>query len=144
MTPSAGAGAYTRVQFLDGAIDDLRVLKTRSPAALTAVLAKLKELDAGSVTPVPLRHFGKTGDLTDCGKIVVHVDDGTTYRIVVRNVDGTPEVYEVVVVENREADLPHLLAAIRLKRLEEDPVRRADATKRIWRIRKGLEPATDP
>lgn len=128
---------YARVQFLDGAIDDLRTLATRSPVVLREVFTKLKELDAGSLQPQPLNNFAKTGDLTDCGKIVVALDGEPEYRIVVRWVDGAFHVFEVVAVEDRTQDLPYLLAGLRLERIQ-DPVRRSDTQRRVFRIRRML------
>jgi len=76
-----------------------------------------------------------SGDLSDCGKIVVALDGEPEYRIVVRDVSGSYEVTEVIAVEDRAGDLPYLLAGVRLGRLA-DPVRRSDALRRIDRIRR--------
>lgn len=97
----------------------------------------LKQLDAGSIRPTELRDFGKTGDLSDCGKIVVIVEDAPEHRIVVRSVSGRFEVTEVVAVEDRTQDLPYLLAGLRLGRIG-DPVRRSDAQRKVFRVRKLL------
>lgn len=131
-------GAYERVQVLDEAVADLRTIGSRSPAVLREVLRRLKRLDAGVERPQPLNDFSKTGDLRDCGKLVVALPGEPEYRIVVRSVDGFFHVSEVVAVEDRTKDLPYLLAGLRLGRLE-DPIRRSDAQRRVWRIRKLLD-----
>lgn len=115
----------------------MRALARRSPTILREVLRALKGLDDGSPRPQSLRDFAKTGDLTDCGKIVVAVPDEPEHRIVVRNVDGRFQVCEVISVEDRSQDLPYLLAGVRLGRID-DPIRRSDTQRRIFRIRKAL------
>ncbi len=130
--------AYNNVQFLDAAVEDIRALARRSRPVLLEVLRRLKFLNQGQLTPDPLHDFAKTGDLTDCGKIVIAIEGEPEYRVVVRDVSGTYEVSEVVAVEDRSGDLPYLLAGIRLGRLN-DPVRRSDAMRRIHRIRQQLD-----
>lgn len=125
---------HQRVQLLDAARDDLRSLAQRSPVVLREVFRQLKLLDEGRVQPRPLQSFGKTGDLTDCGKIVVALAGEPEHRIVVRKIGDAIVVYEVVAVADRTGDLPYLLAGLRLGRLE-DPVRRSDARRRVHRIR---------
>ncbi|HEY6533897.1 MAG TPA: hypothetical protein VIY72_16430 [Acidimicrobiales bacterium] len=133
---SAGRrGPYQRVQFLDEAKDDLRLVAERSREVAIEVLRLLKRLDAGQLTPRALHDFAKTGDLRDCGKIVVAVEGEPEHRIVVHDVGGRLEVCEVVAVEDREGDLPYLLAGLRLGRID-DPIRRSDAQRRVARIRK--------
>ncbi len=129
---------YDNVQFLDEAVEDMRVLAQRSQPVLLEVLRRLKLLDRGELTPDPLHDFAKTGDLSDCGKLVIAVGGEPEYRVVVRGVSGTYEVSEVIAVEDRSGDLPYLLAGIRLGRLD-DPVRRSDAMRRIHRIRQQLD-----
>lgn len=129
---------YDRVQFLDEAVEDVRRLAQRSRPVLLEVLRCLKLLDRGELRPEPLHDFAKTGDLSDCGKIVVALEGEPEYRIVVREVSGSYEITEVIAVEDRSGDLPYLLAGIRLGRLD-DPVRRSDAMRRIHRIRQHLE-----
>jgi len=127
---------FARVTFRDEAMEDLRRVAERSQATLLEVFRLLKALDAGLLVPVPLRDYTKTGDLTDCGKIVVTIAGEDEHRIVVRDVDGGGfEVSEVIAVEDRTGDLPYLLAGLRLGRLE-DPVRRSDAQRRVARIRR--------
>lgn len=99
---------------------------------------RLKHLDAGTLAPQPLRDFAKTGDLSDCGKIVIAVPNQPEHRIVVRGRDGTFTVSEVIAVEDRTQDLPHLLAGLRLGRID-DTVRRSDAGRRVHRIRRILD-----
>jgi len=134
---SPAQGPYERVQFLDAAREDLRLIHQRNPRILREVFSLLKQLDAGSITPTELRDFGKTGDLSDCGKIVVVVEDEPEHRIVVRSVGSRFEVSEVVAVEDRTQDLPYLLAGLRLGRIG-DPVRRSDAQRKVFRVRKLL------
>jgi len=127
---------FERVTFLDEAMGDLRSLAERSPVILVEVFRLLKALDAGVLSPVPLHDYAKTGDLTDCGKIVVELPGEPEHRIVVRDLGGGDfEVSEVIDVEDRAGDLPYLLAGLRLGRLE-DPVRRSDAQRRVDRIRR--------
>jgi hypothetical protein len=130
-------GAYERVQFIDEALEDMRTLASRSPVVLREVLAQLKRLDNGSLRPEPLNDFSKTGDLTDCGKIVIALDGEPEYRVVVRDLEGAFHVVEVVSVEARAQDLPYLLAGLRLGRIH-DPVRRSDTLRRVFRIRRML------
>lgn len=127
---------YERIQFLDEAIDDLRTVASRSPAVLREMFRQLEKLDAGSMQPQPLNDFAKTGDLTDCGKIVA-LPGEPEHRIVVRLVDGTFHVFEVVAVEDRTQDLPYLLAGLRLERIR-DPIRKSDTQRRVARIRRLL------
>lgn len=115
----------------------MRTLAKRSPVVLLEVLTQLKRLDDGILIPQPLNDFLKTGDLTDCGKIVIAVDGEPEYRVVVRSVAGVFQISEVVAVEDRTQDLPYLLAGLRLGRIH-DPVRRSDTGRRVFRIRKML------
>ena len=137
MTASRPA-PFERVTFLDEAIEDLKSVAARSQAVLTEVFRLLKNLDAGTLTPQPLHDFAKTGDLSDCGKIVVALPDEPEYRIVVKGEGGTFTISEVIAVEDRTQDLPYLLAGLRLGRIQ-DPVRRSDAGRRVYRIRKMLD-----
>lgn len=131
----ASGSRFVRVLFLDDAIEDLRVLAARSRPVLLAVFAILKQLDEGTVAPTPLRDYGKTGDLTDCGKLVVAVPGEPEHRIVVRDVGGGFTVSEVIAVDERTGDLPYLLAGLRLGRID-DPGRRSEAARRIHRLRR--------
>jgi len=131
----ARPGRFERVQLLDGAVDDLRALAERSRPMLVEVLRCLTRLDEGTITPRPLSDFAKTGDLRDCGKIVVAVEGEPEHRIVVREVGGRYDIVEVVAVEDRTGDLPYLLAGLRLGRID-DPVRRSDDVRRVQRIRR--------
>jgi chromosome segregation ATPase len=130
--------AFERVRFLEEAAGDLRALARRSRPVLVEAFRLLKRLDLGQLTPTPLHDYSKTGDLSDCGKIVVAVDGEPEYRIVVREVDGGVEVVDVIAVEERTADLPYLMAGLRLGRIT-DPVRRSDAQRRVARIRRHLD-----
>jgi hypothetical protein len=126
---------FTRVSFPDDAMQDLRLLAERSQPVLLEVFRLLKALDAGTLVPVSLHDYAKTGDLTDCGKIVVTVEGEPEHRIVVRDLgDAAFEVSEVIAVEDRTGDLPYLLTGLRLGRLD-DPLRRSDAQRRVARIR---------
>ena len=130
--------AYTNVTFLDEAVEDLRRIAKRSPEVVKEVLRLLKQLDAGELLPRRLQDYAKTGDLTDCGKIVVALDGSPEHRIVVRDVGrGNFEVCEVITVEARTEDLAYLLAGARLGRIN-DPVRRSDISRRVNRIQKAL------
>jgi hypothetical protein len=126
---------FTRVRFRDDAMADLGRLAERSQPVLVEVFRLLKALDAGTLVPVMLHDHAKTGDLTDCGKIVVAVEGEPEHRIVVRDLgDATFEVSEVIAVEDRTGDLPYLLAGLRLGRLD-DPARRSETQRRVARIR---------
>ena len=122
------------MRFLAAAADDVRALARRSRPLLEEVFRLLVLLDRGSIAPTPLQDFAKSGDLSDCGKLVVAVDGEPEHRIVVRELGGSFEIVEVVAVEDRTGDLPYLLAGLRLGRLD-DPVRRSAAQRRIARIR---------
>lgn len=122
-----------RVRFTDAAIDDLRGIRDRATPVLRQVFRSLKRLDEGTIQPIPLEDYGKTGDLRDCGKIVVETKGHPEYRIVVRQVGDTVEIIEVISVEERSADLAYLLAGVRLGRIT-DPIRQADTKRKIARI----------
>jgi len=126
---------FSNVQFTDDALADMRSIKDRALPVLTEIFRALKRLDEGTLRPVPLKHYGKTGDLSDCGKIVVETDGHPEYRIVVRDLGNTFEITEVVTVEERTQDLAYLLTGVRLGRIT-DPIRRSDTERRIARIRK--------
>lgn len=134
----SGAAPLRRVRFLAAAADDMRALAQRSRPVLVEVFRLLVLLDRGSISATPLQDFAKTGDLRDCGKLVVAVEGEPEHRIVVRQVGGRYEVVEVVAVEDRTGDLPYLLAGLRLGRLD-DPVRRSEAQRRVARIRRLLD-----
>jgi len=125
------------VRFLTAAADDVRALARRSRPVLIEMFRLLVLLDRGSISAIPLQDFAKTGDVRDCGKLVVAVEGESEHRIVVREVGGRFEVVEVVAVEDRTGDLPYLLAGLRLGRLD-DPVRRSEAQRRVARIRRLL------
>ncbi len=116
-------------------MQDLRALAERSRPLTLEVFRLLKQLDAGELTPAPLHDYAKTGDLSDCGKIVVVVEGEPEHRIVVRDLGGHFLVSEVIAVDDRSEDLPYLLAGLRLGRLDE-PVRRSEAERRIARLRR--------
>jgi hypothetical protein len=134
----SGGAPLSRVRFLAAAADDMRALAQRSRPVLIEVFRFLVLLDRGSISATPLQDFAKTGDLRDCGKLVVAVEGEPEHRIVVREVGGRYEVVEVVAVEDRTGDLPYLLAGLRLGRLD-DPVRRSEAQRRVVRIRRLLD-----
>ena len=126
---------FERVSFLLQASDDMRALAARSLPLVIEVLRLLVLLDQGRLRLTSPSHCAKTGDLTDCGKIVVALEGHPEYRIVVRDVDGAFRVCEVVAARDRARDLPYLLAGMRLNRLD-DPNRRSEALRRIDRIRR--------
>jgi hypothetical protein len=134
----SGGALLRRVRFLAAAADDMRALAQRSRPVLVEVFRLLVLLDRGTISATPLHDFAKTGDLRDCGKLVVAVAGEPEHRIVVREVKGRVEVVEVVAVEDRTGDLPYLLAGLRLGRLD-DPVRRSEAQRRVARIRRLLD-----
>jgi len=95
-----------------------------------------KRVDERTLAGKQLRYFSKTGDLTDCFRVyfgAAHGED--THRMVFRELDDGAEVVEVVVLAERDADIPYLLAALRLGRLD-DPLRQADARRRIAKARR--------
>jgi hypothetical protein len=110
----------------------------RSPEVVKEIHRLLKQLDAGELVPRRMQDDAKTGDPTDCGKIVVDVDGEPEHRIVVRDVGrGNFEVCEVITVEARVEDLGYLRAGVRFGRFN-DPVRRSDISRRVNRIQKAL------
>lgn len=130
--------AYANVTFLDEAVEDLRRIAKRSPEVVKEVLRLLKRLDAGDLVPRRLNDYAKTGDLADCGKIVVIVEGRAEHRIVVRDLGkGDFEVCEVITVAERTQDLAYLLAGLRLGRIN-DPIRRSDISRRVDRIQQAL------
>jgi hypothetical protein len=138
VTSSAGT-PYERVRLTSAALADLDAILERSVDALRAVFRALRRLDLGEIEPIPLHDYAKTGDLSDCGKIVVEVDGGPEYRIVVQESNGGYDVIDVVEVEARDDDLAYLLAGLRLGRIG-DPIRRSDTQRRVARIRRRLTP----
>lgn len=127
-------GRAVRVLVTEWARDDLRAIQLRHPDVVVKVLSLLQQLESGRLQVRRLRSFGKTGDLSDCGKIPVLVDGAPEHRIVVREMgDGDFEVVEVVAVEERADDLVYLLTALRLSRLVE-PVHRSDVERRVARV----------
>lgn len=135
---SRPAKPFERVRFLDEAAHDVRALAGRSRLVLLEVFRLLELVDLGQLSPTPLHDFSKTGDLSDCGKIVAAVEGEPEYRIGVREVGGGIDVVDVVAVEDRTQDLPYILAGLRLGRIT-DPVRRSDAQRRVARIRSLLD-----
>lgn len=125
--------AFERVQVTPGAIEDLHGIRDRAAPVLRSLFVALKRLDAGTVQPTPLNDFNKTGDLSDCGKVVVETEGHPEYRIVARSVGSTVEIIEIVAVEERARDLAYLLAGVRLGRIT-DPIRPSDTQRRIARI----------
>jgi len=130
-------GPYQNVVLTADALAELRQFEERSLDVLAQVFRLLEQLDNGTLQPTRLQNFANTGDLTDCGKIVVLVDGEPEHRIVVRDLGGSFQVSDVVAVDNRTNDLPCLLAG-RLER-QGDPIRRSDASRRIARIRRALD-----
>jgi hypothetical protein len=137
----SGGASLRRVRFLTAAADDMRALARRSRPVLIEVFGLLVLLDWGSISATPLQDFAKTGDVRDCGKLIVAVEGEPEHRIVVREVGGRFEVVAVVAVvavEDRTDDLPYFLSGLRLGRLD-DPVRRSEAQRRVVRIRRLLD-----
>lgn len=135
--------SFTNVTFLEDAVEDLRRISMRSPDVVREALRLLKQLDSGELMPRRLHDYAKTGDLSDCGKIVVEVAGEPEHRIVVRALSRRQfEVCEVISVEARAADLAYLLAGLRLGRIE-DPIRRSDIGRRVDRIQRALGRGTD-
>ncbi len=123
---------------LDEAVEDLRRIAKRSPEVVKEIPRLLKQLDAGELVPRRLQDDAKTGDPTECGKIVEEVGGEPEHRIVVRDVGlGNFEVCEVITVEARIEDLAYLRAGLCLGRFN-DPVRRSDISQRVNRIPKAL------
>ena len=126
---------FTNVLLTDDAMADLKGIERRAPEVLTEVFRALKRLNEGRIRPIALNDYGKTGDLSDCGKVVVESQGHPEYHIVVRTVGDTFEVHEVVTVKERTQDLAYLLTGVRLGRIAE-PVHRSDTERKIARIRK--------
>ena len=127
-------GRPARLVVTTAALQDLRSVGERHPPVLVETVRLLRLLEQGRVRVQSLRNFGKTGDLSDCGKIPVIVAGMPEHRIVVRDRgNGRFEVVDVVAVEERAGDLVYLLTAVRLSRLA-DPIRRSDAERRLSRI----------
>ena len=78
--------SFANVIFLDEAVEDLRRIAQRWPELVIEVLRLLKQLDAGTLRPRRLNDYLKTGDLSDCGKIVVALDEMPEHRIGVRDI----------------------------------------------------------
>lgn len=128
---------FTRVTFFDEAIEDLKEIQRRSPAAIEPIFRLLKGLDSGAVEPKRLHDFAKTGDLSDCGKLVVEVDGEPEHRIVVRSTSSGLEVIEIIAVEARAEDIAYLLAGLRLGRIT-GAYEVADAKRKVALVRKRL------
>lgn len=136
-----GPQPYLNVTLRGDALEDLREIAARSREVAIEVLRLLKLLDGGRLSPVRLNDYAKTGDLSDCGKIVVEVSGHPEHRIIVRDLGrGRFEVSEVIAIEARVEDLAYLLAGLRLGRIV-DPVRRSDTSRRVDRIRRAARSA---
>jgi len=128
------------VTFLTEAVNDLMLLNTARPAVARAVVSVLVRLERGVITPTRLRSFTKTGDLSDCGKLTVLVEDHPEHRIVVRDVgNGHFEVIEVVAIAERTDDVAYLISGLRLGRIT-DRIRKSDTEQRLARIVAGRKP----
>lgn len=131
---------HNRVQLTADALDDLLDLKERSPEFVKEAFRVLAAVDRGDFIPKRLRHFGKSGDLSDCSRVYFGIGGSRdTHRIVFRHTGDHVEILEVVAVAERTGDAPYLLAGLRLDRIE-DPVRRSDAERAVWRARNPREP----
>ncbi len=109
-----------KVSFLAAAKADIGRLHDDDPVLARLALQKVRDLEHGSVTGIPLQEMAKTGDLGDCAKLYFGVGRPPSHRIVYRAVDGNPahlEILEVVAVESRTDLYAYLLAASRLGRL---------------------------
>lgn len=128
--------SFRRVQFTEAAEEDLEELHRRDRRLVAEALRLAKRVAQGALAGKRLQRYSKTGDLTDCSRVYFGATPGDdTHRIVFREVDGGTEVVEVVAVAERQSDVAYLLAALRLDRLD-DPIRRADARRRIAQTRK--------
>ena len=112
-----------------------RCIRERAAPVLRNVFTALKALDQGTLRPTLLKYYAKTGDLRDCGKVVVETDGHPEYRIVVREVGGSIEIIEIVTLEERADDLAYLLAGVRPGRIT-DRIRRSETDRKIARIQK--------
>lgn len=120
--------------FLTEAVNDLSVLNTTRPAVAREVVSILVRLERGDITPTRLRSFATTGDLSDCGKLTVLVDNHPEHRIVVRDLGSDRfEIIEVVAIAERTDDVAYLMTGLRLGRIT-DRARRSDAERRLARI----------
>lgn len=124
------------MQLTAAARQDLHDLKQHDIGLVRAALRLAKRIERAEIDGVPLRDFGKTGDLGDCRKAYFGADAGAdTHRMVFRLLRGDAiEIVEIVSVGEREGDVAYLQAALRLGRID-DPVRRSDAQRRVSRAR---------
>ena len=140
--------SFDRVTFTDDAVEDLKELRRQDQRLVVEALRIAKRIDDGTICTKQLDRYTKTGDLTDCSRAYFGATaDGDSHRIVLRDVGGEDpaagaeasriEVVEVVAVAERANDVAYLLTALRLGRLDSDPVRKADAQRTIARARKG-------
>lgn len=128
--------SFERVRFTEDALQDLRDLATQDKALVLQALHVAKRVDAGELRGKDLGYYDKTGDLSDCFRVYFGAKaNADTHRIVFRETGDGTEVVEVVTVAERRSDVAYLLAALRLGRLE-DPVRIADARRRIAQARR--------
>ena len=140
---------FQRVTFTDEAIADLQDLADRFRRLLIEAMRIAKKVDEGTISTKQLQHFTKTGDLSDCSRVYFGAQEGeSTHRMVLREVapdTDTPteqgeaaavEVVEVAAVAERAEDVAYLLTSLRLGRLDDDPVLKADAKRKIATARK--------
>ena len=140
-TSKAERQEQRRNQRLTSGIQRLRATvaaQAKASSSISRLTSEAEDYHIGKTISKLLKPEKKTGDLTDCGKIVVEVEGEPEHRIVVRDVGrGNFEVCEVITVEARTEDLAYLLAGVRLGRIN-DPVRRSDISRRVSRIQKAL------
>ena len=118
--------------------DDIRRLAEDNPKLPTRISMLFHLLENGTLTGEPLKDMARYGPLSDCYKVYFGAPGmpQNTHRIVHRlRLDGTIEVVEVVVVEERSEGYVYLLAADRLGRLpaESKPALEAEHQERIAR-----------
>ena len=109
--------------------------RARRPGAAQRVHRAESARPGHASGPTLLKYYAKTGDLRDCGKVVVETDGHPEYRIVVREVGGSIEIIEIVTLEERADDLAYLLAGVRPGRIT-DRIRRSETDRKIARIQK--------
>jgi len=118
--------AKRQLSWLAAAEADVGRIDAEDPAVAKLALRLAKKLEAGTISGVRLEDMSRTGDLSDCFKVLFGVGNPPSHRLTYRQIEPAEptvqvgpvvEVVEVVAVEQRDQGYVYLLTASRLGRL---------------------------